>query len=316
MIPPNLEQQITLLIGGIDQYQTQSHPEFHLYDYATRFLQESSKDYTSRRWDGLNPIDKWVKQSIANKGNDLNLTMALAEKIVRETYKWIGNSKKKNLHTHSGGNVRGRRGTAVLDLLGYAFVWYKFCLESIQSIPRAKRLIEDKKDVPFNLFEYRFNRSRYVNSVVRDILYRGDTRHPRLVYEAGGFYGKEDKCRSMGYDPQFDNGHQIQMVSPSSHYEKLYGFTKPNRCYCIKSYKYKQLLSNGGERKVVGFAYEIDKRGKRAIESSAAAAGLEVVFLSVPNEYITRFKVSYDDGNMSPWYDYDTDAFDAINVVE
>lgn len=289
MISQTVENYVRRVVSNVDDIQTICRPPQSIAQYATAFQRNSKVDWKSRSGDRLTQIDRLVGEATRIQSEDHARIAQLAERLIGDIYRW----DEVNI-TSTGNRVSGeslkRRRPAVRALLGGAYVWYKHSSEATTSKPLAKARISGKQNVPFNLYEYRFSRSGFVLHNAPARLYRGDTRAPASLWEAGGFFPKMDS--SGEYDPHLSRGASQQVVSTTTNVNLVIRFARHNKRYCPKKFFY-IYRSRGSTKAVTGFIYEIDKSGHRCVEVSDAVPGTEVAFLAIPNAFIRRFKMRY-----------------------
>ncbi|WP_444926270.1 hypothetical protein ACJJI4_20165 [Microbulbifer sp. TRSA002] len=320
MLAPNIDNYVRNLVHP-QNIQTTCYVPKSIREYAQDFQNNSnsnSKWYHKRSSDGLTRIDQLVSQAVQIQTNDYGRITRVAKVLVETLYTWLTGFDPSTPTKLLDSDGITRRKDAVLALLGGAYCWYRQASEAFSSERRAISNIEAHLDVPFSLFNYRFSRSGFNLHTVTTLLYRGDTRPPQKLWQAGGFFPWMNQ--NGRFDPHLGTGASNQVISTTTNANIVARFAWHNKTYCPKRYYFVH-GTNEGDLATTGFIYELDKRNHQCVEVSTVTQGHEVAFMAIPNQFIRRFRMRYFAGTqnnieLSDWMSYDSNTIRNLNVVE
>ncbi|MBB3063110.1 hypothetical protein [Microbulbifer rhizosphaerae] len=314
MLPPNIDQYIRTLAQP-NNIQTTCSPPQEFQAYATNFQRDSQAGFGySRSKDGLTRIDQLVATASRINTLDYMRIAFVSEQLLRALYTWTTGFNPSAPNQQLDLSGINRRRNAVLALMGGAYCWYKQSWEAAGSESLAINHINNRGDIPFAMYNYRFSRNGFNLHQAPNRLYRGDTRPPAMLWQAGGFYPK--MMGTNRFDPHLGTGASNQVISSTTDANLVTRFAWHNRVYCPKRYYY---IYDAANRPISGFIYEFDKSGHQCVEVAGTTPGREVAFLAIPNQFIRRFRMRYYAGSqnniqVSDWMYYNQASVQNIRI--
>ena len=295
MLQPAVENYIRLNTNGYT-LQTTCRPPQTLREYALDFQRDSACSLIQgRSSDGLTRIDTYVAMAVSIQALDHIRIAYISKLLIMDLYRW-----SQGFNPVSGVAIssksQSRRNSAVNALLADAYIWYRYSYEASNAERKAIGLMRNQQDIPFDLYRYRFSRSGFNLHNAQARLYRGDTRPPAALWQAGGFYPKMDAGRDS-HDPHLGSGASNQVISTTTDPNIVARFAWHNKAYCPKRFYY--IHYGDTPKAIAGFVYEVAKQGHQCIEVTGVTPGREVSFLAIPKQYIRRFRLRYFAGSQS-----------------
>ncbi|WP_346839909.1 hypothetical protein [Microbulbifer sp. SAOS-129_SWC] len=315
MLPPNIDHYIRTLTQA-DTIQTTCSPPQAFHAYATDFQRNSRAGFShSRSNDGLSSIDVQVAAASRIRTLDYLRIAVTSERLLRVLYTWSTGFNPSAPNQRLDINGINRRRNAIMTLMGGAYCWYRQSTEAAASETQAIANINNGTDIPLAMYSYRFSRSGFNLHQAPNRLYRGDTRPPAMLWQAGGFCPK--MFDTNRFDPHLGTGASNQVISSTSDVNLVARFAWYNIMYCPKRYYY---IHDPAGRLISGFIYEFDKNGHQCFEVANVTPGREVAFLAIPNQFIRRFRMRYYAGTqnnieLSDWMYYNQASVQNIRIV-